>query len=190
MADPQHFADVDVANQALTALGEVRLTAPLADDESPHAIVLREHYGAVKQFCLAASNWRFATSKIALNLENVTPPNRWGAQWTLPTDMLKVLYLWPPINYELQNGKLLTNVRSGVVLDYIRNVLEGDWPPWFLRYVVAELVMRTCKGITGDAPDQTMKDEREAALAAAYFQDAQQQPNQTILPNDFIDCRN
>lgn len=190
MPQRTHFADVDIANQALTALGELRLTAPLVDDESAHAVVLREHYAAVKEFCLAKSNWRFATAKLALNLELVTPPNRWAAQWTLPTDLLKVLYVWPPINYELQNGKLLTNARSGVVLDYVRNVDEGDWFPWFTRYVVAELVMRTCRGITGDDPSQQMKDERSEALSDALFQDAQQQPNQTILPNDFIDCRN
>jgi hypothetical protein len=34
-----------------------------------------------------------------------------------------------------------------------------------------------------------MKDERRAAEADAFFQDATQQPNQTIQSNDFIDVR-
>ena len=189
MPNRTQFADLDVVNQALTAMGETRLTQPLASDDTPAGIVMRDNYAAVKEAALSQSNWRFATVKLALNLENVTPPNRWAAQWNLPADMLKALYIWPPIKYELQNGKLLTNIRSGLVLDYIRNVAEGEWPPWFTRYCVSELVLRTCKGITGDDPSRGMEAEQERALANANYQDAQQQPNQTILPNDFIDVR-
>ncbi len=49
--------------------------------------------------------------------------------------------------------------------------------------------MRVCKGITANDPSQMMKDERETAERLALFEDAQQQPNQTITPNAFIDAR-
>src|SRR5690606_36631730 len=115
--------------------------------------------------------------------------NRWSSTWQLPTDLLKVLYVWPPGNYEIQGQRLYTNRSSDVELDYIRVIEEAYWLPWFTRLVVAELVLRTCKGITGDDPSTAMIDERRDAKAEAFFQDSQQQPNQTVLPNDFIDVR-
>lgn len=186
---PAQQTDLNLINQALTAMGERGTISDLTTDDSVAAQVMREHYDTVIEACLTRTAWRFATKKAALNKLSAVPENRWAAAWQLPTDKLKVLYVFPPINYELQGRRLFTNATSGVVLDYIRRVGEGEFPPWFRRYAIARLVMRTVKGITGDAPAQDMRDEDRDALTDALFQDAQQQPNQTRLPNDFIDVR-
>jgi hypothetical protein len=190
MPTPVSFAKLDVINQALTGLHEARLTDVAAlGGTSKHAQVMREHYDAVVQFCFTRTNWRFATAKVALNKLSAAPLNRWAAAWQLPTDHLKTLTTWPPSNYELANRQLLTNETTRLEIDYIRLIEEGYWPSWFTRLVVAELVKRTCRPITGDAVDQDMKDELRAAESDAFFQDAGQQPNQTIQSNDFIDVR-
>lgn len=187
MPTPTLPTELGVINQALTALGEDVLQNTTGDE--PRAIVMRQHYEPVKYFCFAMSNWRFATAKVALSKLTAAPANRWSTAWQLPNDRIKLLYTWPPSDYEIQGDQLWSNNSSAVTLDYIRLLDEPLWPAWFTRLVVAELVLRTCKGITGDDPTSAMGAEQEAALNQAYFQDAQQQPNQTALPNDFIDCR-
>lgn len=190
MPSPPTFANLDVINQALTGLHENRLTdAAALGGTSKHAQVMREHYDPVVLFCFSRGSWRAFTAKASLSKLSSAPINRWSAAWTLPTDFLKLLTTWPISDYELANRAILTNETTRVEIDYIRYVEVGYWPAWFMRLVVAELVIRTCKPITGDAPDETMIAERRAAESDAFFQDAQQQPNQTLMQNDFIDVR-
>jgi hypothetical protein len=190
MPTPATFAKLDVVNQALTGLHEKRLSDQAAlEGTSLHAQVMREHYDAVVQFCLTKSNWRFNTAKRSLNKLSGTPINRWSTSWQLPEDFLMLLTTWPPSDYELANRQILSNESSTLDIDYLRYILEGYWPGWFTRLVVAELVIRTCKPITGDEPDRLMLEERSASESAAYFQDAQQQPNLMVQSNAFIDVR-
>lgn len=190
MPTPVTFARIDVIDQALTAMGENPLQTDQAlDGATTKASVMRAHYDAVVQFCFALTAWRFATAKAALNKLTGKPRNRWTAAWNLPPDLIKLLTTWPPSPYEMQNRQILTNEATRLEIDYVRLVEEGFWPAWFTRLVVAELVMRTCKGITGDSPDLEMRLERERAETDALYQDAQQQPNQTLQSNDFIDVR-
>ncbi len=189
MPDPIPFIDLDVINQALTgAMGEGRITN-LAEDTTTKGIVMRENYEAVSESCQIKSTWRFNTNKVALNKLTAAPENRWAAGWQLPADILKLLTTWPPSNYEVQGTVLYSNNTGEIEIDYQRKLEESLWPAWFMRYVVARLVMRTVRGITGDNPTKEMGDEIRDALDDALFQDAQQQPNQTTLPNAFIDVR-
>lgn len=186
---PAQQTDLDLINQAATALGERTRISNLEDDESVAAQVFREHYDTVIESCLTKTNWRFATTKAALNKLSDVPPNRWAAAWQLPNDQLKVLFVFPPTLYEIQGRRLFANETGSLILDYIRRVGEGEFPAWFRRYAIARLVLATCKGITGDDPSVRMDDEFRRSEATALFEDAQQQPNQQVLPNDFIDVR-
>ncbi len=120
----QVFTDVEVNNQALSALGEDRISS--LSDTNARAVVMREHYAAVTEFCLTRCNWRFATSKVTLSKLSGTPVSRWAAAWQLPNDKLKVLSTWPASNYEINGNRLLTNEQTKVDLDYIRVVPEGE----------------------------------------------------------------
>ena len=189
MPTPTVFVDIDVINQALTGfLGENEITN-LATDQSVAAIVMRHNYEAVSEAAQTKSAWRFNTTKAALSKLTAEPQNRWSAGWQLPNDHLKTLTTWPISNYEIQGNKLYTNNTDAVEIDYQRKLEEAFWPSWFLRYVVARLVIRTSRGITGEKPTPEMKDELKDALDDALFQDAQQQPNQTMMANAFIDVR-
>ena len=150
---------------------------------------MRQHYESVSEFCQTKTAWNFNTTKAQLNKLSDVPLNRWSAAYTLPPDKLKILTTWPISNYEIQDNRLFTNHTDQVQIDYQRKLEEAYWSAWFTRYVVAELVMRTCRGITGDQPDQDMKDELKMATDEALFQDAQEQPNVAMLSNDFVDCR-
>lgn len=186
---PVNFLDIDVMNQAVTGAFGVTAITDLNSTDSTPALVMVANYEAVSESAQTRTAWRFNTTKVALNKLSGVPLNRWGAAWQLPPDMLKILTTWPISNYEIQGNRLLSNNTSELHLDYQRKIAEALWPPWFLRYVVARLVMRTVKGITGKKADQDMKDELVAAENEALTQDAQQQPNQTMMSNAFVDVR-
>ena len=189
MPTPITFVDLDVINQALTGvLGEEPIT-DLQSDQSVPAIVMRKNYEAVSEAAQTKSAWRFNTTKVALNKLAAEPLNRWAAGWQLPNDHLKTLTTWPTSRYEIQGNKLYSKNTDSIELDYQRKLEEAFWPSWFLRYVVAALVIRTTRGITGEKANKDMKDELKDALDDAFFQDAQQQPNQTMMANDFVDVR-
>jgi len=188
MPTPSTFAELDIVNQALTRMGEKRIS-DLESDTAPRAQVMRENYQQIAERCLTKTSWRFATVKAALSKLSAVPENRWDAAWQLPTDRLKVLFVYPPGNYEIQGQRLFSNNTSAIEIDYIRYVLEGEWPAWFREYVVTELVMHTVKGITGDEPNVRQERARDRAEVDSLTQDSQQQPNFTDLPNPFIDVR-
>ena len=189
MPTPETFTDLNIINQALTGVMGQDPIADLISDESTAAQIMRQNYVAVSESAQTKTAWHFNTTKVALNKLSGEPINRWAAAWQLPTDNLKILTTWPPSNYEVHGTKLLTNDTDQVHLDYTRKLEEAFWPSWFQRYVVARLVMRTVKGITGAKATQDMKDELDDARSDALFQDAQQQPNQTVLPSAFVDVR-
>lgn len=189
MPTPIAFTDLNVMNQALTGSIGGDIITDLETDDSTKALIMRENYEAVSEFAQTKTAWRFNTTKVALNKLSGVPLNRWGAAWQLPPDLLKVLTTWPISSYEIQGNKLLTNNTAELHLDYQRKIEEALWPSWFLRYVVARLVLRTVKGITGKKADQDMQNEASDAEDDALFQDAQQQPNQTILSSAFVDVR-
>lgn len=190
MPTPVAFDKLAICNQAIGGFHGTRLTDIAAlGGTSKEAQAMRDHYDAVVQFVHTMSNWRFNTVKRSLNKLSGAPINRWSTAWQLPEDFLKLLTTWPPSAYELANRQILSNESTRLDIDYQRLVEEGFWPAWFSRLTVAELVIRCCKPVTGDEPDRPMYLERETAESEAYFQDAQQQPNQTMQSNDFIDVR-
>lgn len=185
----QIFEPLDLVNQALVALGEDPISN-LETDQTTKAIVMRQWYEITIEGALTRASWRFATAKAALNLIAAPPVNRWSHAWQLPADFLKALYLWPPQRYEIQGSRLLTNSARDVELDYIRRVPEAEFPPWFTRFAVYRLAHATCQGITGQkALKASIGEDLRTVEAEALFEDAQQQPNQEILPNAFIDVR-
>lgn len=188
MATPQQPTDLLVVNMALGAMGEDRISN-LQTDVEKRAVIMRDHYQTVKETALTRTSWRFATKKLALSLLSGVPPNRWSAVWQLPPDTLKVLFVYPPTRYEIQGKRIFANVSNGLVVDYIRYIEEGDWPPWFVSYVVFKLLEATVKGITGDDMSTTQERALDKAEINALAADAQQQPNQEDLPSPFIDVR-
>lgn len=188
MATGQSWTDLEIINAIVTRQGEERIS-DLANDDTPRARVMRENYQQIKEQALTLSSWRFATTKAALNKLSTAPAGRWAAAWQLPADHLKTLFIYPPERYEIQGDKIFSNNTSAIVLDYIRYLDEGEWPPWFREYVITMGIVKTVKGITGDNPTQQQTDDAHESMINALGQDAAQQPNQEPLPNPFVDCR-
>jgi hypothetical protein len=123
MPTPVTFDKLAICNQMIGGVHGTRLTDISAlGGTSKEALILRDHYDAVVQFCFTRTSWRFATAKVALSKLSGAPLNRWAAAWQLPPDHLKTLTTWPPSNYEQANRQLLSNETTRFEIDYIRLV--------------------------------------------------------------------
>ena len=184
------YSSTDIVNQALYAMGELEID-DLATNTSKRAKVMQAAYERIQFFCLANSDWRFATWSDDISVTGGTPPetDQWLSAYDLPDDLVKALFVEPPIRYEIMGDFLLANENQDLQLHYIREVAETAMPPHFVDYFVAELVVRTKKGITGDDVNAADRMMRDNAFVQAEAIDQQQQPNKEPLPSPFIDIR-
>ncbi len=187
MPNPETFDELAVWNQVLTRMGEDPVTA-LTGDTVAHD-VLGTNYRPIAQAALSRTSWRDATTKAALSKLTEVPAGRYAAKWQLPNDLIKILYVYPPLRYERQGQEILTDETSSIVLDYVRWVPEGDWPDHLREYVVNETLVKCVKGVTGKDPTRQQLAERDKSEREAFNDDSGQQPNFEHLPNPFIDCR-
>ena len=185
--NPATWDELAVWNQAITRMGEPVLTS-LEGTSTAHQ-VMDTNYRPIAQAALSRTSWRDATTKAVLSKLAQAPAGRYAAEWQLPNDLIKILFVYPPIRYERQGRGLLTDETSAVTLDYVRWVPEGAWPDLLREYVVNELIVKCYKGITGQKVTLEQIKERDRAERQAFADDGGQQPNFEHLPNPFVDCR-
>lgn len=78
-----------------------------------------------------------------------------------------------------------------IYVRYVSNdtAYGGDydlWPTTFTEYVKAYLANRSCKAITGKAPDNDMKQELERLLSSARSKDAMNEPTKTFPEGSWV----
>ena len=180
-------SQIDIVNAALLELGEQPLTA--LDDDAESAVVANAIYDQVKQDLLAKAPWRFAVKKADLSAEVAAPLNEWTVQFTAPSDLVRLVRVYPDQAYDVYGGKVYANSTS-LACDYVADVAEDLFPPYFTRLLVLELAARMCKSITGsESAKQTLTNERQYQFASALSADAMQQPNRPIRSRPYLDVR-
>lgn len=81
--------DVDVANAALSLLGETPLVA--LTDETANARLINARYNSVRRSVLRMHAWNAATRRAALAQLVGTPASEWDFAYALPTDFIRVV---------------------------------------------------------------------------------------------------
>lgn len=190
--------NIDVANQALIALGRRTIITSFTQD-SVEAKAINSIYNFIQDWSLSLANWNFArrTAVLTQNKAVVLPPTTWGLTspsppWThefaLPTDFIKALYLTNndpngTVGYagELKRFAiaasedgltrvLLTN-ETAANLVYIFRIIDPTlWPAYFERFMVAALAWQLAAVLEGDQRLVQYFDD----LTARNFQIAEQ----------------
>ncbi len=180
-------SQIDIVNAALLELGEQPLTS--LDDDAEAAVVASTIYDQVKQDLLSKAPWRFAMKKADLSLDTATPLNEWASQFTAPTDLVRLVRVYPDQAYDVYGGKVYAS-STELAADYVAEVDESLFPPYFTRLLVLELAARMSKSISGsESAKETLTRERQYQFAAALSADAQQQPNRPIRSRPYLDVR-
>jgi len=91
------YSDASIANLALIRIGARGNIASL-DENSPNAVKVKSCWDHVFQTVLSERDWRFAKTRVELQLSSTAPLYGYTNAWTLPADFLRFVrpHVRPP----------------------------------------------------------------------------------------------
>lgn len=193
----------DVANRALTKLGDARII-DLTDD-SEAAIVLNSMFDTVRDAELRANNWNFSIKRDAIAALSSTPAFGFTYEYQIPGDCLRIIMVdefyvgyslsnyrtMPEEVYQIEGRKILTDIGAPLKIKYARSVTNvGDWDPLFVEYFACVLAYEACKRLANNNGDkEALKDDKKQALLTAVLADAIENPPELIADDAWIMSR-
>lgn len=183
-------SDVDVANAALTELGQDRITG--LDQSVERARCIREIFEEQRDATLADHPWSFAMTRAALSRLASAPAFGWDYQYQLPTDCLIVREIHPEGAYSVEDGKLLSNAEE-VSVRYTRRVKDMNRTSAEFRLALAARIgANVAFKLTGSVTEkERMETLYRDRLRSAKGLNAQGSGTpRNPLPTRFIDARN
>lgn len=82
-----NYSQVGISNLALGRIGSRSITD--INENSPNAVKVLAVWDAIFQEVLSERDWKFAKTRVPLQLSPVTPLYTWKFAWALPTDFLR-----------------------------------------------------------------------------------------------------
>ena len=178
-------SDVDIANMALTLLGEASIND--LDDDLDSARALKRLYTIALDAALRDHNWNFAQIRRVLARHAETPEYEFSYQYTLPSDpyCLRVLETsldtdepWRIETFKSgseQSRVIVTNATAVEIL-YIAKLTDPVlWDALFADAMGFELAFRACYAIKSNAGLMaTLQKEKEKAWLRARSRDGQE----------------
>tara|TARA_B100000029_G_scaffold117531_2_gene110735 strand:- start:4248 stop:4823 length:576 start_codon:yes stop_codon:yes gene_type:complete len=174
-----------IASQALIKVGGTPITT--FDGTDRQSVVVSNLYDDTKKGLLYYTFWNFATHKVQLSslVETPTDPNFTYA-YQLPGDYVRVKGVFDSAggfrtDYAVENNKIYAT-HNPLYLEYIREMDESNFPPFFIEVLISKLAFEVCEGVTGVGTlNDRLGREFESKLAKAMVVDGQETPPQNIL---------
>lgn len=142
-------SDVQIANYALTMLGDKRINA--LDENTEEARACNAVYTLIRDACLSEHEWNFSVSRATLGLLSSEPVFEWDYQFQLPNDCLRVIYtdLSDASDWKIEGRYLLTD-SSSVNIKYVAQITDSTkFSPMFVKYLAARLAEELAFPLTG-----------------------------------------
>lgn len=141
--------DVNIANLALTRLGEKSITS--FDETSEAAVTMKLLYEKVRDEEVQSHPWVFAKARSTLARATSTPDFEWLYQYILPSNYLQAKRLYNPVvdgTFVIEGNKLLTNEET-VFLEYVQRVTDTTlFDPYFVKGFYLQLAMAATPRLT------------------------------------------
>lgn len=141
-------SDVDIANSALSDLGEPPING--LDQKTQRAIDINAVFAGQRDWLLEQHPWNFA--KARENLAPVSRPPLYGysTAFRLPSDYLALISTEPKLTDYKQEAGLLLCAEAVLCINYIRRVTDpNDMPPSFREALAALIGSKVAKKLTG-----------------------------------------
>lgn len=149
-------SQVDIANRALTKLGETRII-DLEDPRKP-ASTINSMYEIVLAAELRAHLWAFSKARAQLPALSEKPAFGYAEQFTLPADfvrLIKVANFWvypkPTTKglFSIEGRRLLIDTEGPLNIEYVRLVTDpNEYDALFVEAFACRLAMEACETIT------------------------------------------
>jgi hypothetical protein len=180
-------SDIDNASNALQMIGDEPISS--FDDPGAGASVAKALYEPLAVSMLTRTYWTFALKKLPLNRISSTPLNEWQYEFQMPSDMLRVLKVYPRSEYKIYQDRIYSNSQS-LAIDYIFRANTSEWPAYFTLAFTYKLASEFALAVTDKPNKNAIYEEKfREAMASAYSADAQGNPQTPILDMPFIDSR-
>lgn len=194
---------VDIANRALTKLGERRILA--FTDDTKQARSMNSMFAIVRDAELRAARWRFSIKRASLPALVTPPAFGYVRQFQLPADCLKLLEAgdkYPGVDlsdyvqtdnsdFAVEGNAVLTNLEAPLLIRYVSQVTD---PTLFDACFVEALACRLAFEAAEELTDSTSKKESagrayEMAMNAAHKANAIERPPQKMADDTWMIAR-
>jgi hypothetical protein len=180
------LSETDVANIALIALGESRITA--LSDADERARVLNDLFAPAVEAVLEAHPWNAAIKRVQLAQDATAPVFGYSYRYALPADLLRILNddtrNDPPIRETTisdteigwkREGQFLLSNESTLKIRYIADIAIGLMPRAMAKAIAFRLAADAALRLTGDGKKETaMERKYDKQLAEARAADGQE----------------
>ena len=175
------FTNIELCSRALIRLGANPITD--FDDGSAEADIANALYGATKNSLLSSYPWSFATKQVQLEESGHTPLADYSYSFTLPSDILCAVSAGvgskgKGTHFKILNGALNSN-SNNIVLTYIAEVPESDFPAFFSSILITKLAAEFSIPVT----ENTSRTEMLYKLSEKEIRKARQIDAQQDSPN-------
>jgi len=171
---------VEVANTALSMIGELPITS--FTDDTKSARVVNQRYDTVRRSVLRDHFWNAAKSRVQLPALTNAPAFGWARQFQLPSDFLRMVRIngmYPfHARYVIEGEKILTDMAAPLNLIYVRDEQDPSvWDAMLVEAVAARLGAEIAMPITQsiDMRDRAWQLYRQK-LQTARTTDAMDEP--------------
>ena len=168
---------ISLCSKALIKLGAQPISS--FSENTAESEIASQLYETIKDDLLSAYPWRFATAQKKLNRLADAPKADFAYAYQLPNDFLRVLSagvnnMGRGLNYRICERTLQCN-DSNVMLTYIFDPKEQNYPPFFNQLLIAKLAAEFCLPLTENSSrtDFLMRQANEL-FARAKLIDSQQ----------------
>ncbi len=197
---------VQICNEAISDLPAHPITG--IDDSRKEARECARHLNGVVADLLDEHDYDFARRRVTLPSVANTREGEWGYAYSLPDEIVSPIklvrnynansvglvvtpiYYWPgvdlgllgyaPIDYEIANNTLFTNLEEAILEYSIDAVEPNKWPPLFAQAVIRVLASRIYRPILGEKADtrewMVKQQAARAAVDAAIASDLNRRP--------------
>lgn len=197
-------SSVDIANSALTKLGESRITT--LDDNVKAAREINAVFTLRRDKLLRSFNWSFAMERTTLPALVDTPSWGYSYLYQLPTDCLRVVqvddiwnipglsnYMGGPDNepFRIVGRRIETDIGAPLKIRYIKRVTNtGDYDACFNEVFAYDLAYEVCEAITqSNTKKEAMREGRKQEILEAIRANAIELPPQEMPDDSWIISR-
>jgi len=194
---------VEIANRALTKIGDSRITS--LDDNTERARVISSSWDAMRDNELRIRNWNFSIARASLPALVSAPAWGFNYQYQLPSDCLKVIQadeyfpglsltdfrVYSDAEYQIEGGKILTNKSAPLKIKYVSRVENtGLWDSAFTEVFACRIAIEICERLTDSTTKRQLAwDEYKQAIIFASRSDALENPPESMPDDSWIMSR-
>ena len=176
---------ISLCSKALVKLGAKAIVS--FNENTAEAEVALQLYEPIRDALLSMYPWRFATAQTFLVRLVTAPKADYTYAYQLPSDFLRVLSAGSGsqgrgLNYRIYEKTLQTNAQD-VVLTYIFQPLEANYPPFFDQLLINTLAAEFCLPLT----ESTSRSEFLTKQAEKNLEQAKLIDSQQVIPPAIMD---